>query len=73
LIVVSLEEKNGWLSSRRRFFLPIPVLARVLRGKFVAALKHAFGEGQRGFHGQLKPLASPQAFSSFLRLLFRRD
>ena len=66
-------DHQRWLNSRRRFFLPIPVLARVFRGKFVAALKHAFAEGQLGFHGQLKPLASLQAFSSFLRPLFRRD
>ena len=66
-------DHQRWLSSRRRFFLPLPVLARVFRGKFVAALKRAFAEGQLGFHGQLKPLASPKAFSSFLRPLFRRD
>jgi hypothetical protein len=66
-------DHNRWLSAPRRFFLPIPVLARVFRGKFVAALKHAFAEGQLGFHGQLKPLASAKAFSAFLRPLFRRD
>ena len=66
-------DHRHWLTSRRRFFLPLPVLARVFRGKFVAALKHAFAAGQLGFHGQLKPLASPRAFSSFLRPLFRRD
>jgi len=66
-------DHHRWLASRRRFFLPLPVLARVFRGKFVAALKHAFAQGQLGLHGQLKPLVSPQAFSSFLRPLFRRD
>ena len=39
----------------------------------VAALKRAFAEGQLGFHGQLKPLASPKAFSAFLRPLFPRN
>ena len=58
-------DHQRWLNSRRRFFLPIPVLARVFRGKFVAALKQAFAEGQLGFHGQLKPLASPQSFLFF--------
>src|SRR5262249_39909558 len=53
---------------------PIPapffreVLARVFRGKFVA-----FAQGQLGFHGELKLLASPQAFAAFLRPLFRRQ
>jgi hypothetical protein len=36
-------------------------------------LKRAFAEGRLDFHGQLKPLASPKAFASFLRPLFRRD
>src|SRR5512132_1283374 len=56
-----------WLHSPQRFFLPRAVLARVFRGKFVAALKRAFAQGQLRFPGPLEPLASPQAFSSFLR------
>jgi len=66
-------DHQRWIPSRYRFFLPVKVLRRVFRGKFVDALKQAFAEGQLGFHGQLKPLASPRAFSSFLRPLFRRD
>ena len=37
------------------FFLPIKVLSRVFRGKFVAALKRAFRDGQLHFHGNLTP------------------
>ena len=66
-------DHQRWIPSRYRFFLPVKVLRRVFRGKFVDALRDAFAQGQLGFHGQLKPLASPQAFSSFLRPLFRRD
>ena len=46
-------------------------MARVFRGKFVDALKQAFAQGQLGFHGELKLLASPKAFAAFLRPLFR--
>jgi len=60
-----------WIASHPRFFLPREVLARVFRGKFVDALKQAFAQGQLGFHGELKLLASPKAFSAFLRPLFR--
>jgi predicted Zn-ribbon and HTH transcriptional regulator len=69
---LSLDHRR-WRASRRRFFLPLPVLARVFRGKFVAALKQAFLQGQLSFHGLLKPLASPKAFAAFLRPLFRQD
>ena len=62
-----------WIKSRYRFFLPVKVLGRVFRGKFVAALKRAFRDGKLGFHGNLKSLTQPKAFSSWLRQLFRHD
>jgi hypothetical protein len=62
-----------WIHSRDRFFLPVKVLRRVFRGKFVAGLRQAFADGQLGFYGDLKLLAKAQAFASFLRPLFRKD
>src|SRR5216683_92110 len=56
---------SRWVPSHSRFFLPIPVLRKVFRRKFVIALKRNFRQGKLGFHGALKP-GSPQ---SFLRLL----
>ncbi|HZD50848.1 MAG TPA: IS91 family transposase [Silvibacterium sp.] len=66
-------DHSRWISSRRSFFLPIKVLSRVFRGKFVAALKTAFREGTLQFHGRLAPLTEPRTFASWLRLLFRHD
>jgi hypothetical protein len=62
-----------WVKSRDRFFLPIPVLRRVFRGKFVAALRQAFQEGQLNFHGNLTLLVQPRTFAAWLRPLFRKD
>ncbi len=62
-----------WTKTRYAFFLPVKVLSRVFRGKFVAALKRAFRDGQLRFHGGLTPLAQPKTFSSWLRPLFRKD
>jgi len=62
-----------WVKSRDRFFLPIHVLRRVFRGKFVAALRQAFQEGQLNFHGNLTLLAQPKVFAVWLRPLFRKD
>ena len=59
--------------SRCSFFLPVRVLSRVFRGKFVAGLKTAFHAGTLQFHGHLLPLAEPRAFASWLRVLFRHD
>ncbi len=62
-----------WISSHHSFFLPVKVLSRVFRGKFVAALKNAFREARIEFHGRLALLAEPRTFASWLRLLFRQD
>src|ERR1700684_3490947 len=50
-------DHSHWISSRPSFFLPVKVLRRVFRGKFVAGLKTAFREGKIEFHGHLIPLA----------------
>jgi hypothetical protein len=66
-------DHSGWISARRSFFLPIGVLSRVFRGKFVAGLRSAFHRGELQFHGRLVPLAEPRAFARWLRVLFRHD
>ena len=62
-----------WISSRRTFFLPVKVLGRVFRGKFLAGLKTAFQQGKLEFHGHLASLAEPRSFAAWLRVLFRHD
>jgi hypothetical protein len=66
-------DHTHWIRSRPRFFLPIQVLRRVFRGKFVAALKSAFQCGQLHLSGDLALLAQPKIFASWLRPLFRKD
>jgi hypothetical protein len=62
-----------WIRSHPRFFLPIAVLRRVFRGKFVAALRSAFQRGQLHLAGELAPLTHPKFFAAWLRPLFRKD
>src|SRR6266850_161858 len=66
-------DHTRWIRSRYRFFLPIKVLSRVFRGKFVAALKRALQDGLFHFHGNLALLAEPKIFAAWLRPLFRKD
>jgi hypothetical protein len=66
-------DHTHWIKSRSRFFLSIRVLRRVFRGKFVAALKQAFKNGQLHFPGNLALLAQPKTFAAWLRSLFRKD
>jgi Putative transposase/Transposase zinc-binding domain len=62
-----------WIRSHPRFFLPIAVLRRVFRGKFVTGLKSAFAHGQLHLAGELAPLTYPKFFAAWLRPLFRKN
>jgi hypothetical protein len=66
-------DRTRWIRSRPRFFLPIHVLRRVFRGKFVAGLKSAFQREQLHLSGNLASLTHPKIFASWLRPLFRKD
>jgi hypothetical protein len=66
-------DRTRWIHPRYPFFLPVHVLSRVFRGKFVAALKRRFQQHQLTFAGTLQPLANEKAFRSFLRPLFREN
>src|SRR5258708_10501397 len=55
-------DHTHWVKSQNRFFLPLRVLSRVFRGKFVAGLQQAFHDGRLNFHGNLTPLPQPQTF-----------
>jgi hypothetical protein len=66
-------DHQRWVHPCYPFFLPVKVLGRVFRGKFVAGLKQAFGDGKLLFPGSLKGLGERKAFHAFLRPLFRQD
>jgi hypothetical protein len=66
-------DRKRWIKPRYAFFLPVKVRSRVFRGKFVAALKRAFQDGQLSFHGDLRLLVQPKTFAAWLRTLFRKD
>jgi len=59
--------------SRSSFFLPVKVLSRIFRGKFVAGLRRAFRDHQLVFYGECRPLAVEKNFVAFLRTLFQQD
>jgi hypothetical protein len=66
-------DHQSWVHPRYAFFLPVKVLGRVFRGKFIAGLKRAFLRGELRFPGSMKQLATKKVFHAFLRPLFRHD
>ena len=67
------QDGQRWVHPRYAFFLPVKVLSRVFRGKFVAGLKRAFRKGRLLFPGSLQALEREKTFAAFLRKLFRQD
>ena len=63
---------TSWIHARPRFFLPVPVLRKLFRGKLVAGLRDAFRDGRLDFPGTLAPLKPDTAFRAFLRALYRQ-
>jgi hypothetical protein len=62
-----------WVPAQSGFFLPVRILSRVFRGKFVAGLRQLHAAGKLSFYGKLAGLATPAAFAAMLRTLFRDD
>ena len=62
-----------WIPADGDFFLPVRVLSRVFRGKFVALLKQAHVRGQLQLHGKLAPLAQNNAWQHWLNRAVRNE
>jgi hypothetical protein len=62
-----------WVSSRPNFFVPVKILGRLFRGKFLSRLKAAHEAGKLRLDGTLAPLCSREDFAGYLRPLYARD
>jgi hypothetical protein len=66
-------DHTRWISSHRRFFLPVKVLSQVFRTKFLESLEQAHRANKLFFRGKCAPLADPEAFADFLKPLSEQD
>lgn len=66
-------DQTRWIAGRAGFFLPVRVLSRVFRGKFIDFLKQAFARGELEFHGHLEPAAEPAAFERLVDRSVRKE
>ena len=60
---------SRWVPCREGFFLPVRVLSRLFRGKFLALLADLRSKGKLSLRGSLAPLQPPPAWDSFLESL----
>ncbi len=66
-------DHTRWVPGSQRFFLPIPVLRDVFRGKFVDALEAAFTKNQLRFSGSIQFLELSKCFRALIRSLHHRQ
>ena len=68
-----IEEAPCWRACRPGFFLPVRVLSRLFRGKFLAGLRALHAAGELSCSGKLAPLAAAHAFAAWLTPLYAQD
>jgi len=64
-----LTSGGQWVHSRKKFFLPVKVLSRKFRGKFLHHLKRA----QLEFYGTLEHLKDPASLHNWMSSLYQKD
>ena len=62
-----------WIASPKNFFLPVRVLSRVFRGKFMEELRRAWRRGELSFHGSLERFRDDREFQRLIDGAYRRE
>ena len=67
-------DRQHWIRPKYAgFFLPVKVLSRVFRGKFVAALRRAYARDELDLAGATATLRDPTCWRAFVNGLFDTD
>jgi hypothetical protein len=67
-------DHQRWIHPRcAGFFLPVKVLSRVFRGKYVEALRRAYDHDELDLAGGSEPLRDPDQWRRFVDALFETD
>lgn len=61
-----LDAGNHWKDSGEDFFLPVRVVSRLFRGKYLAELKQLWKDGKLEFHGTAEPYRNHYALQELL-------
>ncbi len=62
-----------WISSKKKFFIPFEVLAKVFRGKFLSYFKEANKEGKLNFPGKISKFGEKAGFRKLLDALYSKN
>lgn len=68
-----LDPENRWKDNGEDFFLPIKVVSKVFRGKYLAEVKQLWLDGKLEFHGTAEPLQNHYAFKELLDSCYSKE
>lgn len=68
-----LNPLGKWVSSKKKFFIPVKVLSRKFRGKFLFYLKEAHKDERLKFYGQQVNLVNKLQFHDFLTQHYHKE
>ena len=68
-----LSKDNKWISARDKYFLPVKVLSKLFRGKFLFYLRKAYKDKKLKFNIHDKELCQPDKFAMFIKPLYHQD
>jgi hypothetical protein len=66
-------DQSQWIACRPGFFLPVRVLGRLFRAKFLCFLRGAYDRRQIFFHGQQQHLEEPARFRQLVETLKEKN
>jgi len=64
--------EDRWISCREKFFIPVRVMSKLFRGKFLDYLKESYGSGEFSFPGVIDHLKDYHAFERLRRQLYQK-
>ncbi|MGB4659509.1 MAG: transposase, partial [Mobilitalea sp.] len=68
-----LTKDNKWKKSSDKFFIPVKVLSKVFRGKFLSYLKDNYKMNELSFYGESKDYENKNKFKIFVNKLYNVD
>ena len=68
-----LDPGNHWKDNGEDFFLPIRVVSRLFRGKYLAELKQLWENGKLEFHGTAEPYRNHYVFKELLDSCYDKE
>lgn len=61
-----LDHSDNWKSANRKFFIPVKVLSKVFRGKFLAGLKDLRSSKSLQYYGSSEKYISSYTFQELI-------